>query len=112
MEGRESEHYRTALELLDRAEEENATAEAEPRQAEARARAVREALGRIEFVRIPPGDFLMGSEREEVTQVRISQGFWLGEYEVTQAVGIRGAGRDERGSVLRRPRRDRVVRRQ
>ena len=92
LEGREGEHYRTALELLDRAEEEKATAEAEARRAEARSRAVREALDGIEFVWIPAGEFLMGStseiaswDEEPVTRVRISQGFWLSKYEVTQA---------------------------
>ena len=46
----------------------------------------------IEFVWVPAGEFRMGSTRPEadddeqpVTQVRISRGFWLGEYEVTQA---------------------------
>ena len=46
----------------------------------------------IEFVWIPPGQFQMGStssesDRDErpVTQVRISRGFWMGKYEVTQA---------------------------
>ena len=46
----------------------------------------------MEFVRIPAGEFRMGStsseasDREQpVTQVRISRGFWLGKYEVTQA---------------------------
>ena len=43
LEGREGEHYRAALELLDQAEEEKATAEAETTRAEARARAIREA---------------------------------------------------------------------
>ena len=46
----------------------------------------------IEFVGIPPGDFLMGSitqhgfddDEQPVTQVRISKGFYLGKYEVTQ----------------------------
>lgn len=45
----------------------------------------------IEFVGIPPGDFLMGStslhafdNEQPVTRVRISQGFYLGKYEVTQ----------------------------
>ena len=83
--GREGEHYRTALELLDRAEEEKVTAEAEARRAEARSRAVRQAVDGMEFVWIPAGEFLMGSEREDVTRVRISQGFWLGKHEVTQA---------------------------
>ena len=46
----------------------------------------------IEFVWVPPGQFQMGStssesERDQrpVTQVRISRGFWMGKYEVTQA---------------------------
>ena len=45
----------------------------------------------MEFVGIPPGEFLMGSTsghalsfEQPVTRVRISQGFWLGKYEVTQ----------------------------
>ena len=45
----------------------------------------------MEFVWIPAGEFRMGSTSSEansderpVTQVRISQGFWLGKYEVTQ----------------------------
>src|SRR5512134_1100720 len=44
----------------------------------------------MEFVRIPAGTFLMGSENGEadekpVHQVTISQPFYLGKYEVTQA---------------------------
>ena len=43
----------------------------------------------IEFVQIPAGEFLMGSEARDyerpVTQVRISRGYWLGKHEVTQA---------------------------
>ena len=45
----------------------------------------------IEFVWVPAGEFLMGSTSSEandderpVTQVRISRGYWLGKYEVTQ----------------------------
>ena len=48
-------------------------------------------FGGIEFVRIPPGEFVMGStdsrasaDEGPVTRVRISRGFWLGKYEVTQ----------------------------
>lgn len=95
--GRDGERYRDALELLNRAEEEKAAAEAETRRVEARARAIREALDGIEFVRIPPGEFLMGSTSPEaddserrVTHVRISRAFDLGKYEVTPgAVGGR-----------------------
>ena len=50
-----------------------------------------DSLG-IEFVPIPPGEFRMGStsrvaddNEQPVTQVRISKGFYLGKYEVTQA---------------------------
>ena len=43
----------------------------------------------MEFVWIGPGTFMMGSENGEsnekpVHEVQISQGFWLGKYEVTQ----------------------------
>ena len=45
----------------------------------------------IEFVWIPAGEFRMGSTSTEtesheqpITQVRISRGFWMGRYEVTQ----------------------------
>ena len=46
----------------------------------------------IEFVWIPAGEFRMGSTSQyassaekPVTRVRISKGFWLGKYEVTQS---------------------------
>ena len=48
----------------------------------------------IEFVKIPAGQFQMGStysgydlyrDEQPLTQVRISRGFWMGKYEVTQA---------------------------
>ena len=46
----------------------------------------------MEFVWIPPGSFQMGStssvgrsDEQPVMQVRISKGFWLGKYEVTQS---------------------------
>ena len=46
----------------------------------------------IEFVWIPPGEFRMGStsrhadpDEKPVTRVRITRGFWMGKYEVTQA---------------------------
>ena len=46
----------------------------------------------IEFVWVPPGEFRMGStsrhadsDEKPVTRVRISRGFWMGKYEVTQA---------------------------
>ena len=46
----------------------------------------------IEFVWVPPGEFQMGStsqhandDEKPVTRVRLTQGFWMGKYEVTQA---------------------------
>ena len=74
--GRDGAHYVDALRLLNTLED--------GRQQS------RELLARMEFVWVPPGEFLMGSTSTEgwpakpVTQVRISQGFWLGKYEVTQ----------------------------
>ena len=72
--GRSGEHYRAALRLLNSAEAEK-----------------NNPIAGMEFVQIPAGEFLMGSESEEavdreqpVTRVRISQGFYLGKYEVTQ----------------------------
>ena len=83
--GRDGEHYREALELLDQAEQAKAAAEEARRRAES-------VIAGMEFVWVPEGEFLMGSESEEadddeqpLTRVRISQGFFLGKYEVTQA---------------------------
>ena len=50
-------------------------------------------LDAMEFVRIPAGSFVMGSPEDEEGrgsyerqhEVQISQGFWMGKYEVTQA---------------------------
>ena len=100
--GREGEFYREALELLNTAEAGKADAEEAAAQAEADARAAAEAATRsagdtrvfdgIEFVWVPAGEFQMGSTSSDsednerpVTRVRISRGFWLGRYEVTQA---------------------------
>ena len=112
--GRDGEHYREALELLDQAEQAKAAAEAARKRAEAAAEAARrraEAAAEVarmkaeerrkivdalvagnEFVRIPAGEFRMGSKSSEadnderpLTRVRISRGFYLGKYEVTQA---------------------------
>ena len=110
--GRDADHYLDALELVNRAE---AGVEAERKRAEerefqraereradsarARAETDRDRVGPapvgpagMEFVWIPAGEFRMGSTSSEaslveqpVTQVRISRGFWLGKYEVTQS---------------------------
>ena len=73
--GRDGEHYRAALRLLNSAEAEK-----------------NNPIADMEFVRVPAGEFLMGSESEEagsdeqpLTRVRISRGFYLGKHEVTQA---------------------------
>ena len=122
--GRDGEHYREALELLDQAEQAKAAAEAAAEAARRRAEAAAEAARRRaeaaaeaarrraeaaaaaaeerrkivaalvagnDFVRIPPGEFRMGSKSSEAynnertrTRVTISRGFYLGKYEVTQ----------------------------
>ena len=93
--GRSGEFYRQALELLDKAELATAAAEA---AAEATAEAARRKPGEarvfdgMEFVWIAAGEFRMGStsaladdDERPVTRVRISHGFWLAKYEVTQS---------------------------
>ena len=54
---------------------------------------LQETLDAMEFVRIPAGSFVMGSPEDEEgrrdregpqREVRISQDFWMGKYEVTQ----------------------------
>lgn len=59
-------------------------------RAEPQAGEMREFAG-MEFVWVPPGEFMMGSEsgyansnEQPLTRVRISRGYWLGKYEVTQ----------------------------
>ena len=58
--------------------------------AEPRAGETREFAG-IEFAWVPAGEFVMGSgseiadaDEQPLTRVRISRGYWLGRYEVTQ----------------------------
>ncbi len=96
--GREAEHYEEALDLINRAEGEQARAESGagvPSGPQAGLAGIRvgETLvfDGMEFVGIPPGEFLMGStsrhaddDEKPVTQVRISQGFYLGKTKVTQ----------------------------
>ena len=89
--GRDGHHYRDALRLLNSAEEaEAARIAAEEVRWRARA-AIHDAIAGMEFVRIPAGEFPMGSTSSEaepheqpVTRVRISRPFDLGKYEVTQ----------------------------
>ena len=69
--GRDGEHYRAALRLLNSAEAEK-----------------NNPIAGMEFVQVPAREFRMGSESEEALyweRVRISRGFWLGKHEVTQA---------------------------
>ena len=59
---------------------------------------IQRQLYEIEMIYIPPGEFMMGSDAGEyyewpVHRVRITKGFWLGKYEVTQ-----GQWRDVMGS--------------
>ena len=54
---------------------------------------LKDELGGMEFVRIPAGTFVMGSPEDEDGRgrfedqhsVQLSQGFWMGKYEVTQS---------------------------
>ena len=93
--GRDGEFYREALELLNDAE---AAKTAAVEAAEAAAEAARWSAGEtrgfdgMEFVWVPAGEFRMGSfssdaedHERPVTYVRISHGFWLAKYEVTQS---------------------------
>ena len=96
--GREAEHYDEALDLINRAETEQARAESGAgAPGGARPGSSRLRVGEtvvfdgMEFVGVPPGEFLMGStggyafdSEQPVTRVRISQGFYLGKTEVTQ----------------------------
>jgi formylglycine-generating enzyme required for sulfatase activity len=63
----------------------------------------RPAVPEMEFVRIEPGTFVMGSPFAETGryddeaprhEVTISRGFWLGKYEVTQAQWLAVMGRN------------------
>ena len=108
LEGREVEHYEEALDLINRAEaqqgqaDEGGSAGAGNPDGSSGIRAGEAvAFDGMEFVWIPPGEFLMGSVHRKViedvglyesngeferpvTQVVISEGFYLGKYEVTQ----------------------------
>ena len=117
--GRDGGHYREALEMLDEIEQAKAAAvaaaEADRRRAEAaskRAAATKAAseearrsaeavIDGMEFVWVPAGEFRMGSRSSEAfdnerprTRVRISRGFWLGKYEVTEGQWEAVMGKD------------------
>ena len=81
--GRDGEHYRAALLLLNRAEEEKAVAEAEAARYRAEKKRVLDAVARMEFVSVPAGTFHRG-EGKYVQSMTISEGFEIGKYEVTQ----------------------------
>ena len=103
--GRDAEHYTKALDLINR----EGTPEAAPAarntgagrvspEVPAGSSAVEppragelRAFDGMEFAWVPAGEFRMGSTSAEagydehpVTRVRISRGYWLGKYEVTQ----------------------------
>ena len=121
--GSEGESYTEALELMDRIEREIAEAEraqrervarAEREAREARIAATRERAARelpseiaaMEFVRIPAGRFLMGSglvpDGVPLHQVRVSQDFELGKYEVTQSEWIAVMGQNPSSETCQR----------
>ena len=104
LQGRDAEHYSEALDLISRegslepigpagtptagrvgaGEQVGSPVAEEPQAGESG------VFDGMEFVWVPAGEFLMGSDDPEtlgpgpVTRVRISRGFWLGKYEVTQ----------------------------
>ena len=94
--GRDADRYEEALDLLNRAEAEKARDEAAAYSAAQSGLPEIQAgetvvFDGMEFVGIPPGEFLMGStgsyaepDEAPVTRVWISRGFFLGKYEVTQ----------------------------
>ena len=107
--GRDGAHYRAALQVLNSAEAAKRTVEERQQQAQARVEAARrraeavrdkaeaerrgadEVITGMEFVRIPAGEFRMGSrtvhrtsDERPTTRVRITQAFDLGKYEVTR----------------------------
>ena len=51
----------------------------------------------MEFVWAPAGSFLMGSSDERQHEVRISNGFWIGKYEVTQEEWVAVMGTNPSG---------------
>ena len=100
--GREGESYMAALKLMERVERAIAEVEASERAEQAeqeraakvgavRERAARElpaAIKSMAFVRIPAGNFRMGSKGSRyypATRVRITRAFEIGKYEVTQS---------------------------
>ena len=133
--GRGAEHYTEALDLMNRVESAKAGAAVDasrvapglpqsPRQARV-APATQppapsppvqagesQVFDGMDFVWVPAGEFLMGStsaeasdDEQPVTRVRISEGFWLGKYEVTLAEWqeVMGTGPMLRPDCLRCP---------
>ena len=93
--GRDAPNYREALRLLNEVEGGTSRPAADSSARSGGSDPLGAAPvgpGGMEFGWIPAGKFRMGStgseafdDEQPVTQVRISRGFWLGKYEVTQA---------------------------
>ena len=88
--GAEREHGQRDLPRSAEAASVESVPPAQRARAEPRAGEMREFAG-MEFVWVPPGELVMGSESEHadsdeqpLTRVRISRGYWLGRHEVTQ----------------------------
>ncbi|MCY4595103.1 MAG: formylglycine-generating enzyme family protein [Bryobacterales bacterium] len=88
--GAEREHGQRDLPRSAEAASVESVPPAQRARAEPRAGEMREFAG-MEFVWVPAGEFVMGSDGEHaynneqpLTRVRISRGYWLGRYEVTQ----------------------------
>lgn len=81
-----------------------------PPPAPSAAATLRNSIG-MEFVKIPPGDFLMGSsdgapDQKPLRKVTISRPFYLGKYEVTQAQWMEVMGNNP--SLFKEERKDGV----
>src|SRR5207302_7690067 len=80
---------KSRLNALENAKAEAARKEEEAKKRPPRGTSVRNQIA-MELMWIPPGNFMMGStngssDEKPVHQVTISNGFYMGRYEVTQA---------------------------
>ena len=108
--GRDGAHYHAALQVLNSAEaamrrveqrqqQAQARVEAARRRAESERRGAEEVITEMEFVRVPAGEFRMGSRKAHrtsderpTTRVRITRAFDLGKYEVTRTEWLKVMG--------------------
>ena len=101
---RRGESYTAALQLVDRVQREIAELEKADR-----ARAARKLTEGLEFVRVAPGTFRMGSKSKladpdelPLRQVRITRAFEIGKYEVTQSEWVAVMGQNPSSELCQR----------